>query len=128
MRLRIKSVQHALRGILFVFKQGVNFRIMVVAGIAALIASAIFPLEDWQRILIILLVASVLVLEMLNTAVELLSDALKPRMDPMVKEVKDLMAGAVLLLSITAAVVGIHIFWSYVWEVVEPVVEGFGII
>lgn len=128
MRLRIKSVQHALRGILFVFKQGVNFKIMVVAGVGALIASAVFPLEDWQRILIILLVASVLVLEMLNTAVELLSDTLKPRMDPMVKEVKDLMAGAVLILSITAAVVGIHIFWSYVWEVVEPVVEGFGII
>jgi diacylglycerol kinase len=51
----------------------------------------------------------------MNTIFERLSDALKPRLHPMVKEIKDMMAGAVLITAITAVTVAGIIFSSYLF-------------
>ncbi|RMD51605.1 diacylglycerol kinase, partial [Candidatus Parcubacteria bacterium] len=42
------------------------------------------------------------------------SDGLKPRLHPLVKEIKDIMAGAVLITAIVAALIGLIIFWPYI--------------
>jgi diacylglycerol kinase len=56
----------------------------------------------------------VLVLELLNTSIEHLVDLVKPRLNEYVKEVKDVMAGAVLLASVFAVIIGAVIFWGHV--------------
>jgi len=53
------------------------------------------------------------VLELLNSAVERLVDLFKPRIHEYAEEVKDIMAGAVLMGSIGAAVVGVIVFWPH---------------
>ncbi len=109
----VRSLKHSIRGIGLVLKRENSFRIQTAVGVAVLVAVIVLPLEIWQRILLILMTAAVAVLEILNTVFERLSDVLKPRLHPLVKEIKDMMAGAVLITSCTAATIGILIFLSF---------------
>jgi diacylglycerol kinase len=106
----LRSVRHALRGLCDVFKAEQSFRIQTLMGILVLTLAFVLPLQNWERILAILLVAFVLILEIINTIIERVADAVQPRLSPMVREVKDMMAGAVFLCSLTSALVGIFIF------------------
>jgi diacylglycerol kinase len=108
-----KSFVDAGRGLKLVFESEANFRVQIIAGLAALVLSVIFPLLRWERILLILLVFLVLVMEIVNTAVEYISDLLKPRLYHYVGVVKDIMAGAVFLTSLLALTIGLIIFWPH---------------
>ncbi len=108
-----KSFADAIRGLKHVFKTEQNFRIQVCVGIVVLGATICLPLQTWQTILIILLIFLVLLVEILNTVFEYFSDLLKPRLHHYVYVIKDVMAGAVLLTSLVALVVGILIFYPY---------------
>lgn len=105
-----RSVQHALRGVSVVFSSEQSFRIQVYAGLGVLMAGALFRVKTHEWILLILLVGSVLTLELINSIFERLVDAFKPRLHPAVKDIKDIMAGAVLIVSVIAAAVGVTIF------------------
>lgn len=113
-----RSLRHAFRGLHEVAHAEHSFRVQLLLGVLAIIASLLFPLSALQRVLIILLVAAVLVLEVLNSIVERLIDAVQPRLNPMVREVKDMMAGTVLLTSVSALVVGLIIFVPYLWPII----------
>lgn len=112
-RTFFSSLKHALRGFLLVFKSENSFRLQVIAGVAVVVVAIYLPFEVWQKILLILMVAAVLVLEILNTIFERLADILKPRLHPLVKEIKDMMAAAVLLVSLTAVLVAVYIFAEF---------------
>lgn len=112
------SVAHALRGIAVTFRSGRNFRIQVVAAVLVLCAAALLNVRIWEFILLILLSAAVLVLELFNTVIERMADGLAPRLLPVVRDIKDLMAGAVLLSAIAAAVIGLLIFLPYLLRLV----------
>ena len=109
----MKSLTYAINGLVNVFRHENSFRIQVLVAVIVLTAAVILPLEAWQIILLILMAAAVMILEILNTIFERLSDVLKPRLHPLVKEIKDMMAGAVLLTSVTATIVGVLIFLSF---------------
>ncbi len=111
----IRSFTHAWRGLGNIAATEQSFRIQLITGVCALIATLFFPLAFWQQILIFLLVIAVLVLEIINSILERLADAVHPRLHPVIKEVKDMMAAAVLLVSLTAGVVGFLFFWPHVW-------------
>jgi len=51
--------------------------------------------------------------EALNTAFEFLADAASPSFHPLVRDAKDVAAGAVLLTAAAAAVIGGIVFWPY---------------
>lgn len=108
-----RSLKHAFKGILLVFSRENSFKIQSLVALIVICAAIVVPLDLWQRILLILMVSAVLVLEILNTIFELISDILKPRLHPIVKDIKDMMAGAVLLTSLTAVIVATLIFLSF---------------
>lgn len=112
----ISSFADAARGLKHVFKSEQNFRIQVLLGCLVLAAAFYLPIRDWELILLILLVLLVLLVEILNTTFEYFSDLLKPRLHHYVYVVKDIMAGAVLLTSIVALVVGSIIFYPHLVE------------
>ena len=66
-----------------------------------------------QAIALLLLIILVLTLELINSILERFVDVFKPRIHPMVEEIKDLMAGAVLIASLGALIVGLLIFLPY---------------
>lgn len=108
-----KSVSHAWRGITTTAKTERNFRLQLFAASVALIFSVVFPLTVPERIVLLLLSGAVLVLEIINSALERIADAVAPRLSFMVKEVKDMMAGAVLITAVLALLVGFMIFWPH---------------
>jgi diacylglycerol kinase (ATP) len=68
----------------------------------------------------VLAIAIVLIAEAINTAFEHLCDVVQPELNASVKAAKDVAAGAVLISSIAAAIIGIMVFWPYVADLIEP--------
>lgn len=67
-------------------------------------------LSSMEWIVICLCIGLVLSAEAVNSAIEALADRVSPAYDEAIKRTKDLAAGAVLLLAIASAVVGLIIF------------------
>ncbi len=111
-----KSIQYALRGILYTYRHERNFRIQFFVGVVVLIAAFVLHMRSYEKIILAMMIAFVLVLELLNTTIEMFLDLLKPRLSPQVELVKDIMAGAVLLASIGSIIVGSIIFIPYIIE------------
>lgn len=68
--------------------------------------------SDW--LWIILAIIAVWTAEAFNTALELLADVGSPESHPLVKQAKDVAAGAVLIAAIGSVVVGILVFGPHV--------------
>ena len=64
------------------------------------------PAAIWWA-LIILSIALVLAAELVNSAIEALSDHLHPDIHPSIGKVKDMLAGMVLVVSIAAAIIAL---------------------
>ena len=115
----IKSFKHAWRGLAEAYSAERNFRFELLIGAGVLTMSLIFPLTGLERLIIILVVAIVLVLELLNSALERMIDTLSPRIDVSARVVKDILAAAVLLMSMAGAVVGVIIFYPYIRDFLD---------
>jgi diacylglycerol kinase len=115
------SFRHAWRGILLAYRTERTFRIQLAAGVVVLLATILLPLQRWERAALVLATASVLVLELLNSSVERLVDLLKPRLNEFVADIKDLMAGAVLLAALFAVILCVMILLPYAESVFSRV-------
>lgn len=109
-----RSLRFAWKGISTLAKEEQSFRIQVVAALVVLAAILLLKLQRSETALLLVVTTSVLVLELLNSAVERLVDLFKPRIHHYAEEIKDLMAGAVLVSSIGALLVGVLVFWPHV--------------
>lgn len=116
-----KSLSHAWDGLCFAFRQERSFRIQIAATLVVFIALVLLPLERWERVILLMATAMVLVLELVNSMVERFVDLVKPRLHSYVKEIKDLMAAAVLVAAVFAAVIGILILAPYAQTVLGRV-------
>ncbi len=116
-----KSFSHALRGIKSVFVSEQSFRIQVIIGTLVIVLAFVWPLETWEHILIMLLVGMVLILELINSTFERMADGFKPRLNPIVAEIKDIMAGTVLLSSVLAAVIGLFILGPHLLDFLSKI-------
>jgi diacylglycerol kinase (ATP) len=109
-RKLIKSFSNALRGIIFLFNSQPNARIeLIITGIV-IITGIFFSISIAEWIIILLCIALVLSLEGINTAIEIFADKLHPDFDKEIGKAKDVAAGAVLIASIVAAIIGFIIF------------------
>ena len=88
-------------------------------GVLVLLLAAFFGVRIYEWILLILLIGAVWTLELVNSIIERLADAFKPRLHSYVKDVKDIMAAAVLIASLIAGAVGITIFYPYLAALVS---------
>lgn len=106
----LRSFTHAGRGVVTAARRQQNFRVHLVATVAVVVAGVVLRLTYMEWLIIIVAIGLVLVTEMLNSAIEALGDAITKEHHPLIGQAKDLGAGAVLLASITAAVIGGMIF------------------
>jgi diacylglycerol kinase (ATP) len=109
-RARMRSFYHAMTGILEFIRDEHNARIHVVATIAVGIAAYVLRVTLQEAVSLSIVTGGVWITEMLNTCVERTMDFVHPEEHPQIRFIKDLAAGAVLVASITAAVVGLLIF------------------
>ncbi len=112
----MRAFLYAFRGIGKAVKSGRNFRIMLVCFVLVVAAGFIFGISGWEWIAVLLSSGSVLALEMINTALESLTDLATAKHHPLAEKAKDIAAGAVLVLSLAALAVGLIIFLPYAFR------------
>jgi diacylglycerol kinase len=110
----MKSFIHAFRGIYKVIRSEKNFRIHLLAILLVNFAGFYFSISKTEWIVIVLAIIVVVVSEMINSAIEYLSDYASPQYNETIKNVKDISAGSVLLAAIGSLVIGIIIFYPYI--------------
>lgn len=114
-----QSFKHAWDGLMVAFREEQSFRIQLFVGLVAAALALFLPLQRWERSIVILVIAAVLVLELLNSIVERFVDMLKPRVHEYARQIKDLSAAVVFLVALTATVLAIVIFWPYLYLLVR---------
>jgi len=110
MKKLILSFGFALKGIRYAFTTQQNFRIHTLAALVAVCAGYLLQLstDEWQWVMLCIML--VLVAELLNTAIEALTDLVSPGYNKLAGHVKDISAAAVLITALFALVTGIIIF------------------
>jgi diacylglycerol kinase len=107
------SFSNAWRGLRLAFRTERSFRLQIAAALVILTFIAVFPLEAWERSILLFVTLLVLVLELVNSSIERMVDLAKPRLHEYAGDIKDLMAGAVLLASFFAVMIGALILWPH---------------
>lgn len=106
----IKSFKDAIKGILYIIRTQRNFRIQLVCFVIATSTALILRLSFVEIAIIIFAGGLVMVGEMINTGLETLVDLISPDYHQLAGRIKDIAAGAVLVSSIVAVIIGIIIF------------------
>jgi diacylglycerol kinase (ATP) len=107
-----RSFQYAFKGILILFSER-NFIVHCIATIVVILAGLFYSITKTEWLIIVLCIASVLCAEAFNSALERLCNHLHPELHENIRKVKDIAAGAVLIVALAAAVIGAMIFVPY---------------
>ncbi len=113
----VRSFNSAIEGFIYVVKTQRNMRLHFLIAILVLLAGIYLNLEKLEILLLLVAISFVLLAEMLNTAVEIHTDLTSDGFNPMVRVIKDITAGCVLVASVNAFVVGYLIFLSRPWKI-----------
>ena len=115
----LHSFAHAFDGILYALKAERN--LVIHFAMAALVTTLAFTLrctpQEWY--ILIILFGLVITSELINTAIETLTNLVSPEYNPLAKLAKDTAAGAVLVMSLAAAVIGMIIFAPKLWALLQ---------
>ena len=107
------------RGIAEFVREGRNSKVQLGAGGAAVVLGVVLRLSTTEWAVLTLMIAAVLSAEAMNTAVERTVDLVSPDFHPLAGRAKDLAAGAVLILSLAAMVVGAFLFLPKLWLLIH---------
>lgn len=110
LRARLRSFVYAGGGIVSFFRFEHNAQLHLVATVLVIIVSMVLGVSKAEAIAIIFSIALVWITEMINTAIEKAMDFQTLEIHPLIKQIKDLAAGAVLVAALAAVVVGSVIF------------------
>ncbi|MEO6166904.1 MAG: diacylglycerol kinase family protein [Chitinophagales bacterium] len=110
----IRSFGPALLGMKNAFLSENNLRVHLLAAIIAIALGIYFRVHQNDWLWLVAAIGLVVIVEYLNTAIEKLTDIVSPEFDARAGNVKDIAAGAVLMASLIALVIGVIVLWPYV--------------
>jgi diacylglycerol kinase (ATP) len=110
MKKFIRGFGYAFNGLAYAAKTQLNFRVHLVATLVAVFMGFALHISvnDWQWVG--LSIALVLIVELVNTAIEFLTDLVSPEYNELAGHVKDVSAGAVVIAALFALITGLIIF------------------
>ena len=111
-----RSFACAGKGLALFFREEKNARIHLCAMLCAVVAGLFLRISRLEWIAVALASGLVFCLEIVNTSIEALSDAVCPEWSAKIGKVKDLAAAAVLVAAIVAAAVGFIVFIPKIME------------
>jgi diacylglycerol kinase len=110
------SFKFAFDGIRTTFINEQNFKIHTIVSVIVLLLAIALDFSSLKLIILLMNIGIVLALELVNTAVEKTVDLITGDVHPLAKLAKDASAGAVLVFSIFAVIIGILLF-------IEPIIS-----
>lgn len=108
----LDSFRHAVEGVVHTFRTQRHMRFHFFTVILVLATGLLYRLPRTEMLVLLFTVSLVLITEMFNTAVEAVVDMITQSYHPAAKFAKDIAAGAVLIASINAVVVGLILFFG----------------
>ncbi|WP_195215592.1 diacylglycerol kinase family protein [Streptococcus oralis] len=114
----ISSLEFALTGILTAFKEERNMRKHAVTALVVILAGFVFQVSRIEWLFLLMSIFLVVAFEIINSAIENVVDlASHYHFSMLAKKAKDMAAGAVLVVSLLAAVIGVLIFLPRIWDI-----------
>ncbi len=107
---RFKSVWIAARGVLALFISEGSIKIQTFIALVVTLAGFYYNISATEWMLQLLAIGLVMGVEGVNTAIEKLSDYVQPEYDERIGKLKDMSAGAVMITSVMAAIIGFIIY------------------
>ena len=114
------GVRHALSGLVHAVRRERNFRIELILGLTALAMAWWLQISRVEWLAVVICCGLVLSAELFNTAIEKLADTLGLGHNEQIRVVKDVAAGAVLLVSVVSIGVGAAVFLPYLTSIARP--------
>ena len=111
-----RSVSHAWSGLVHTVRTQRNARWHVIAALAAIALATWLRIDAARWAILVLTIGAVCAGETINTTVEALVDLMSPDWHARAKVAKDVSAGAVLLLAMTAVIVGLLVLGPPLWS------------
>jgi len=109
------SFQNAYAGILWSFRTQPNFRVHLICSIIAVSLGLYFHITPVEMTIIVFTILLGLAGEMINTAIESVTDLVTSEWHQQAKTAKDVSAGMMLIIATGAVVVAIFIFSPYIF-------------
>ncbi len=106
----LKSFIFAFNGLKTAILKGRNFRIQISFGIMAILLGIIFKISSFEWLSLTIIIASVLILELINTAIEEIVNMVSPEIQERARIAKDVSAAAVFVAAIAAVFIGAFLF------------------
>lgn len=113
MKLFIEGFNYAISGVIHGLKTQRNMKFHIVFAILVIVLSFLLRLDKLEFLAISFAITLVLISEMLNTSIETIVDMTTTSPSFLAKTAKDIGAGAVLISSINAAIVGYAVIYSH---------------
>ncbi|MEX1112221.1 MAG: diacylglycerol kinase family protein [Candidatus Andersenbacteria bacterium] len=105
-----EAFSYAWSGLTYVVLNEENVRRQIFLGFVTFFLAFLLKVPVSHVLILILATVLIIVLEMLNTVLELLQDLVHPEYHPSIKLTKDIAAAVVLVASLGALVIGLIIF------------------
>ena len=113
------SFKYAFSGIKLCIKDEQNMLIHFTMATLVIISGFILKISKIEWIICLILIGIVMMMELLNTAIENVCDAVTDKENKYIKIAKDTAAGSVLIISIVSAIIGLMIFIPRFMEVIK---------
>lgn len=110
-----KSFLNAFRGVFAMIKTERNFQIEFLAFLINLFLIFYLKLSYIDASIILLASVGVLSAEIFNTAIEKICDIIQPNFDKRIGFIKDISAGAVVLVAAVSIIIGILVYGKYIF-------------
>lgn len=114
----LRSFGPAFAGLRHLFATQPNARVHLVFAALAVGLGFWLRIAPTELIAVILSIALVFLAESLNTALEMLADAVHPERHPLVGRAKDCAAAAVLACALASAAIGVIVFGPRLWALI----------
>ena len=111
-----QSLSFALSGLLNAVRSQPNLRIHLAIAALVIIAGFVLRISRVEWVVIAALIAVVIALELLNTAIEAVVDLASPAFHPLAKTAKDTAAAAILVAAVGSVIAGLIIFLPPIWK------------
>ncbi|EKD49243.1 MAG: hypothetical protein ACD_63C00210G0001 [uncultured bacterium] len=114
-----ESFQLAFRGFGIALSSERNFQIHLVCTAVVVALILILGTSIVETMILVVVISLILSMELINTSMERLIDIIEPSMNSKIKEVKDMLASAVLVSSMGALIIGIFVFVPKIFEILR---------
>ena len=120
------SVRYAIEGFFAALKHEPSFREDLIFAVLLLPLAIILPVNAVSTALMISSLLLILIVELLNSAIEWVIDYIRPEIHPLAKRIKDMASAAVFLSYINCIVVWVIMLWpdNKVWHRIGDMLMG----